>query len=95
MKKWKRLRAVFLVILMVFQMTGCEYWEDQLYGTANVSPLVEQWRDDVERYAQEYGVSEYVELILAMIAQESGGDAEGGGQCVYRLGDLCRPRQRL
>lgn len=43
---------------------------------ANVSPLVEQWRSDVERYAQKYGVSEYVELILAMIAQESGGDAD-------------------
>lgn len=72
----KRLGMIFLVVVMVLHMTGCEYWEEQLYGTANVSPLVEQWRTSVEKYAQEYGISEYVELLLAMIAQESGGDAE-------------------
>lgn len=76
MKRWKKLGSVFLIILLIFQMTGCEDWEEQMYGTANVSPLVEQWRFSVEEYASEYGISEYVELLLAMIAQESGGDAE-------------------
>lgn len=75
MKKY--IQFAILVFLVVGQMTGCDFWdEDNPYGAANVSPLVEQWRSDVERYAMKYGVSEYVELILAMIAQESGGDAD-------------------
>lgn len=76
MKGWKRLGIVFLAFILTLQMTGCENWEEQLYGTANVSPMVEQWRSSVEQYAAEYGIGEYVELLLAMIAQESGGDAE-------------------
>lgn len=46
------------------------------YGNAVIPPLVEQWRADVEFYAEEYGVAEYVELLLAIMAQESGGDVE-------------------
>lgn len=73
----KYIQFTILVFLVIGQITGCNFWdEDNPYGVANVSPLVEQWRSDVERYAQKYGVSEYVELILAMIAQESGGDAD-------------------
>ena len=30
----------------------------------------------VQEYAQKYGVGEYVEILLAMIAQESGGDSD-------------------
>ena len=72
----KDIQFAILIFLVIVQITGCNFWdEDNPYGTANVSPLVEQWRSDVERYAEKYGVSEYVELILAMIAQESGGDA--------------------
>ena len=64
-----------MVILSAFQFTGCEF-EGNGYGTANVPPMVEQWRSLVEHYAEEYGIPEYVELILAMIMQESGGNAE-------------------
>lgn len=66
---------IFAVLLAV-QTTGCEFTSSGLFGTANVSPLVERWRESVQEYAQKYGISEYVELILAMIAQESGGDAD-------------------
>lgn len=45
-------------------------------GRADIPPLVERWRADVERYAAQYGIPEYNELLLAIIAQESGGDAE-------------------
>lgn len=76
-KMKKYIQFAILVFLVIGQLTGCDFWdENNPYGTANVSPLVEQWRSDVERYAEKYGVSEYVELILAMIAQESGGDAD-------------------
>lgn len=67
--------VIFLILAMVLQLAGCEFPEDDMYGTANVSPLVEQWRPYVQEYAQKYGVSEYVEILLAMIAQESGGDS--------------------
>lgn len=63
-----------LVIPLVF-FGGCGRNSDY-YGMARISPLVEQWRADVETYAEEFGVSGYVELLLAIIAQESGGDVE-------------------
>lgn len=75
MKLKRKICILLVVILTVFQFTGCEF-ENSTYGTANVPPMVEQWRSLVERYADEYGISEYVELILAMIMQESGGNAE-------------------
>lgn len=76
MKVWKRILPLLMVTLCVALLCGgCEGPGDGSDGKADVSPLVEQWREDVERYAQIYDVSEYVELILAMIAQESGGDA--------------------
>lgn len=75
MKLKKKICTLLVVIFTVFQFTGCDF-ENNEYGTANVPPMVEQWRSMVERYADEYGISEYVELILAMIMQESGGNAE-------------------
>lgn len=73
MKKHGRL----VMILLIFSLlSGCGFEPEKMYGTANVSPLVEQWREDVCAIASEYGLDDYVELILAIIAQESGGDAE-------------------
>jgi len=72
----KRIMNILMVLSLCLLITGCEFEEDELYGTANVSPLVERWREDVERIAMEYEISEHVELILAMIAQESGGNSE-------------------
>ncbi|MDD3361831.1 MAG: bifunctional lytic transglycosylase/C40 family peptidase [Hespellia sp.] len=84
MKNRKAICIIIFCIFLCLQLTGCDLSEDRsdrsgstgAYGTANVPPLVEQWRDDVEKYARKYGVEEYVELLLAMIAQESGGDAD-------------------
>ena len=42
----------------------------------DIPPMVEQWREQVEFYADMYEVSEYVDLLLAIIAQESGGNAD-------------------
>lgn len=66
--------TVFLIIPGVF-FGGCGRIYG-VYGNAVISPMVEQWRADVEFYAEEYGVAEYVELLLAIIAQESGGNVE-------------------
>lgn len=43
------------------------------YAKANVSAACEQYRPVVEEYAVQYGMEEYVELILAVMMQESGG----------------------
>ncbi|BDF39849.1 hypothetical protein CE91St62_39100 [Lachnospiraceae bacterium] len=42
-------------------------------ATANVSDAVLRYRRDVERIAGRYGMGQYVELILAVMMQESGG----------------------
>ena len=42
-------------------------------GTSNVSAEVLAWKPEVEKYAKQFGVSQYVNLILAIIQQESGG----------------------
>lgn len=68
-----KLLAGTLVLCLALSGCGGGYG---YYGRANIPPLVEQWREDVEFFADMYGVSEYVELLLAIIAQESGGNAE-------------------
>lgn len=42
-------------------------------GVANVSPEVLQYKPQVEKYAKENGVEQYVGIILALMMQESGG----------------------
>lgn len=43
------------------------------YARANVSQECEQYRPIVRQYAEQYGMLDYVELILAVMMQESGG----------------------
>lgn len=68
--------AVWIAVLFVLMiLTGCES-NSGYYGKADIPPLVEQWRESVQFYADKYGVSEYVDILLAIIAQESGGNAD-------------------
>ncbi len=46
---------------------------DVVNGTAQVSAALEEYRPLFEEYAEKYGVSKYVELLLAKTMQESGG----------------------
>ncbi|WP_082234522.1 lysozyme family protein [Halobacillus massiliensis] len=39
----------------------------------NISPQVLQYEDEVQKYAEEEGIGEYTDLILALMMQESGG----------------------
>lgn len=76
MKFWRRACTFLIIFVLVFQLCGCAALERSYSpGRANVSPLVEQWRDEVVLVASELGLEAYVELILAMIAQESCGDS--------------------
>jgi cell wall-associated NlpC family hydrolase len=44
-------------------------------GTASVSAEVLAWKPEVEKYAKQFGIPQYVNLILALIQQESGGSS--------------------
>lgn len=74
MKKGK-LKVLLCLLLFSLLLSGCE-GDYGYYGKADIPPLVEQWREEVEFYADMYGIAEYVDVLLAIIAQESGGDAE-------------------
>ena len=56
------------------------------YGGVNVSAEVLAHKPMVEKYAKEYGVEEYVNILLAIIQVESGGTAEDVMQSSEFLG---------
>jgi Lysozyme-like/Peptidase family M23 len=64
---------VFMLLLMASNLV--ENKPDSFIGdgVANVSEQVLQYKPTVEKYAEEYGVEEYVGIILALMMQESGG----------------------
>lgn len=87
-KKWLvtatlALTAIFFIILIgIFTMLvggfGSQSNDSSLNdtfigGTANVSPEVMALLPYVEKYANKYGISNYVGIMLALIQQESGG----------------------
>ena len=71
----KKCRILLCLLLLCLVCSGCE-GSYGYYGRADIPPMVEQWREQVEFYADMYEVSEYVDLLLAIIAQESGGNAD-------------------
>lgn len=74
----KKLKIFTCFAFLFLCLTGCQtnMGDNSSLGTADIPPIVEQWRGDIENYARKYGVEEYVELLLAIIYQESGGDSE-------------------
>ncbi|CVO32591.1 lipoprotein%2C NLP/P60 family [Streptococcus pneumoniae] len=56
------------------------------YGGVNVSAEVLAHKPMVEKYAKEYGVEEYVNILIAIIQVESGGTAEDVMQSSESLG---------
>jgi soluble lytic murein transglycosylase-like protein len=42
-------------------------------GNINVSAQVLAWKPQIEKYAKQFGISQYENLIFALIQQESGG----------------------
>lgn len=92
LKKWiKRLSisfAIFLVLgLLAFSIiigaivsaiTGSDddYDTDLSFGTATVSEKCERYRPLVIKYAKKYEVESFVDVIMAMMMQETGGNSE-------------------
>jgi murein DD-endopeptidase MepM/ murein hydrolase activator NlpD len=67
--------SAFLVLMLADQMFG-GHDRSIKEGTANVSQNVLRHKDTVEKYAKEFGVSDYVSVLLAMMMQESGGKGD-------------------
>ncbi|MEK4306884.1 MULTISPECIES: lysozyme family protein [Oceanobacillus] len=68
-------------------------------GSQQISETVEQYRDDVEYYAKEYEVEEYVDVLLAMMEQESSGKGSDPFQaseskCGY-IGCITDPKESI
>ncbi|MGG1571653.1 lysozyme family protein [Fictibacillus sp. NRS-1165] len=79
-KHWKECIIGFLLLMtmglsLLFTQPEDqgEYTGDGTGGTANVSPLVRRYEPLVAKYAKQFGVEGYTELLLAKMMQESGG----------------------
>ena len=76
--------AVAVIIILVFVIFGAAFYtfgDDSSDNYIQVSPEVEAYTPLISKYAQQYGIGEYVELIKAVMMQESGGRGTDPMQC--------------
>lgn len=76
--------SVAIVIILIFVLFGAAFYtfgDDSADNYVEVSPEVEAYTPLISRYAQQYGIGEYVELIKAVMMQESGGRGTDPMQC--------------
>lgn len=67
-----------LIISIMFRSTGTNF--------RKISPQVEMYRPAVAEFAGQYGISEYVDVLLAVMMIESGGQGGDPMQCSESLG---------
>lgn len=74
--------GVFLLIFSLLLLVVILFSEEEdgghdlLYGGANVSAEVLAHKPMLEQYAREYGIEDYINVLLAIIQVESGGTLE-------------------
>lgn len=76
--------AAALIIILVCVLFGAAFatfGDESADNFIEVSPEVEAYSPVIARYATQYGISEYVELIKAVMMQESGGRGTDPMQC--------------
>ena len=80
--------AFFGLVLLVAVLFTSEDGSDpkHFYGGVNLSPEVLAHKPMVEKYAAQYGISEYVNVLLAIIQVESGGTLEDVMQSSESMG---------
>src|SRR5690625_1098432 len=71
-------RVFVLIVIMATLLVGVSlytYKHEVKQGIVHhvFSKKVEQYRPTVSKYAKEYGVEEHIDVLLAMMMQESGG----------------------
>lgn len=81
--------VVFSLLLFITILSSDEQdggFGNSQFGGATVSMEVLAHKPTVEKYAKEYGVSEYVNVLLAIMQVESGGTAKDVMQSSESLG---------
>ncbi|WP_010531484.1 lysozyme family protein [Lentibacillus jeotgali] len=71
-KKTVLISAILCGLFIVLSIVALEE-QQQSYSPANLSEQVLDYRPVVEKYAAQYDVKEHVDVLLAMMMQESGG----------------------
>lgn len=74
-KHWKKIVLIVLSLFMIMVMCVMLLIAGNSgnSGTARISAAVLAWEPVVRQYAEEYGIAEYVDVLLAIIMVESGG----------------------
>ncbi len=81
--------AVAVVIIIICVLFGAAFYffgDESSSSYEPVSAEVEAYTPVIQKYAKEYGISQYVELIKAVMMQESGGrgtDPMQASECKY------------
>lgn len=80
--------VVVLILIIIVLFGGILYTVggDNASAVSSVSPEVEAYEPLIQKYAKQHGISEYVELIKAVMMQESGGrgnDPMQAAECGY------------
>ncbi|MFD3260708.1 lysozyme family protein [Paenibacillus lentus] len=78
--------SLLLFVAILFSDEQDSGFSNIHYGGVNVSAEVLAHKPMVEKYAKEYGIEEYVNILLAIIQVESGGTAEDVMQSSESLG---------
>ncbi len=85
MRKNVRIQIIWitgcLILSLLFGVIWSAVHKDTYRGRALVSAEVLQYEDLIEKYAGIYGVKEYMEIIEAVMQQESGGEGTDVMQC--------------
>ena len=84
--------GVFLLIFSLLLLVVILFSEEEdgghdlSYGGANVSAEVLAHKPMLEKYAREYGIEDYINVLLAIIQVESGGTLEDVMQSSESMG---------
>ena len=78
--------AVVIVVMCVLFGAAFYFFGDDSSSYEPVNPEVEAYTPLIQKYANEYGITQYTELIRAVMMQESGGrgkDPMQSSECGY------------
>ena len=76
--------CIAVIISLIFILFGAAFYffgDDSSSNYTPVSPEVEAYTPIIEKYAGDYGIPEYVDLIKAVMMQESGARGSDPMQC--------------
>ena len=85
--------VVILIIVILFGGFLCMTGGDNSSTVSSISAEVEAYEPLIRQYANQYGIGEYVELIKAIMMQESGGRGLDPMQCSEGSFNTKYPRQ--